>query len=180
MGLGGSRPCRRPGSRRGEAPLSALQGRNVREGRRRYEPAVTPSRPKRSPHGLKVSIEGKWGSKRRPLVTYGSLESRRAQVGLTQALVLFGSAGRTRTCDKVVNSHLLYQLSYRGSEPRATPDRTGDLPSRARTAVISNPLWLRNFFAPATEHPDPPGIASGTCLDPIPGEARNANKVNDL
>ena len=26
-----------------------------------------------------------------------------------------GSPGRTRTADKVVNSHLLYQLSYRGS-----------------------------------------------------------------
>ncbi len=26
-----------------------------------------------------------------------------------------GSAGRTRTCDPVVNSHLLYQLSYRGT-----------------------------------------------------------------
>ena len=25
-----------------------------------------------------------------------------------------GSPDRTRTCDKVVNSHLLYQLSYRG------------------------------------------------------------------
>ena len=25
------------------------------------------------------------------------------------------SPGRTRTCDRVVNSHLLYQLSYRGS-----------------------------------------------------------------
>ena len=29
-------------------------------------------------------------------------------------LVHFGSPGRTRTADKVVNSHLLYQLSYRG------------------------------------------------------------------
>ncbi len=27
---------------------------------------------------------------------------------------LSGSSGKTRTCDKVVNSHLLYQLSYRG------------------------------------------------------------------
>ena len=27
----------------------------------------------------------------------------------------FGSASRTRTADRVVNSHLLYQLSYRGS-----------------------------------------------------------------
>jgi hypothetical protein len=26
-----------------------------------------------------------------------------------------GSPGRTRTCDKAVNSRLLYQLSYRGS-----------------------------------------------------------------
>ena len=26
-----------------------------------------------------------------------------------------GSSGRTRTCDKSVNSRLLYQLSYRGS-----------------------------------------------------------------
>jgi hypothetical protein len=31
-------------------------------------------------------------------------------------LFQIGSPGRTRTSDKVVNSHLLYQLSYRGSE----------------------------------------------------------------
>ena len=30
-------------------------------------------------------------------------------------LKLFGSSSKTRTCDKVVNSHLLYQLSYRGT-----------------------------------------------------------------
>lgn len=35
------------------------------------------------------------------------------RVGL--ALDLIGSPGRTRTADRVVNSHLLYQLSYRGS-----------------------------------------------------------------
>ena len=29
-----------------------------------------------------------------------------------------GPPGRTRTSDKVVNSHLLYQLSYRGSGTR--------------------------------------------------------------
>ena len=27
-----------------------------------------------------------------------------------------GSAGRTRTCDQVVNSHPLYRLSYRGTD----------------------------------------------------------------
>jgi hypothetical protein len=31
------------------------------------------------------------------------------------AILEIGSPGRTRTSDKVVNSHLLYQLSYRGS-----------------------------------------------------------------
>ena len=34
---------------------------------------------------------------------------------------MFGSPGRTRTADKVVNSHLLYQLSYRGIEPVHQP-----------------------------------------------------------
>jgi hypothetical protein len=29
-------------------------------------------------------------------------------------LIFHGSPGRTRTADKVVNSHLLYRLSYRG------------------------------------------------------------------
>ena len=44
----------------------------------------------------------------------------------TRALVLerclrasSGSPGRTRTCDKSVNSRLLYQLSYRGSLGKA-------------------------------------------------------------
>jgi hypothetical protein len=31
-----------------------------------------------------------------------------------QGVKFSGSPGRTRTADKVVNSHLLYQLSYRG------------------------------------------------------------------
>ncbi|SOR27194.1 protein of unknown function [Methylorubrum extorquens] len=30
----------------------------------------------------------------------------------------FGSPSRTRTCDKAINSRLLYQLSYRGSPVR--------------------------------------------------------------
>ena len=30
------------------------------------------------------------------------------------AILIAGSPGRTRTSDRVVNSHLLYQLSYRG------------------------------------------------------------------
>ena len=30
------------------------------------------------------------------------------------ALDFLGSPSKTRTCDRVINSHLLYQLSYRG------------------------------------------------------------------
>ena len=33
----------------------------------------------------------------------------------------FGSPGRTRTADRVVNSHLLYQLSYRGMHAQFIP-----------------------------------------------------------
>ena len=33
-----------------------------------------------------------------------------------------GSPGKTRTCDKAVNSRLLYQLSYRGSKPQEPED----------------------------------------------------------
>ena len=34
---------------------------------------------------------------------------------LQRACVIFGSSGRTRTCDHSVNSRTLYQLSYRGT-----------------------------------------------------------------
>ena len=43
------------------------------------------------------------------------LNKIKGQAILAQPFDFNGSAGRTRTCDKVVNSHLLYQLSYRGS-----------------------------------------------------------------
>jgi hypothetical protein len=39
------------------------------------------------------------------------------------ASLRFGSPGRTRTSDKAVNSRLLYQLSYRGSEHRRGESR---------------------------------------------------------
>ncbi len=34
---------------------------------------------------------------------------------MCDAAVLIGSPNRTRTCDPMINSHLLYQLSYRGT-----------------------------------------------------------------
>ena len=37
-----------------------------------------------------------------------------------------GSPGRTRTCDKSVNSRLLYQLSYRGTPGRESTGWRGD------------------------------------------------------
>ena len=38
---------------------------------------------------------------------------------------LIGSGGRTRTCDPMINSHLLYQLSYAGLDGGADRNRTG-------------------------------------------------------
>jgi hypothetical protein len=54
-----------------------------------------------------------------------------------------GSPGRTRTNDKVVNSHLLYQLSYRGSvkDWRITPDETGFYPLH-KNRLCRVPFWL--------------------------------------
>jgi hypothetical protein len=40
-----------------------------------------------------------------------------------QLSAVLGSPGRTRTCDKSVNSRLLYQLSYRGSPNDALAPR---------------------------------------------------------
>ena len=39
----------------------------------------------------------------------------RGRAYFAQPLELTGSPGKTRTCDKAVNSRSLYQLSYRGS-----------------------------------------------------------------
>ncbi len=33
----------------------------------------------------------------------------------SQVIIFIGSPGRARTADPVINSHLLYQLSYRGT-----------------------------------------------------------------
>jgi hypothetical protein len=44
-----------------------------------------------------------------------TLKKKRHTEIFRMPLDFFGSPGRTRTCDKAVNSRLLYQLSYRGS-----------------------------------------------------------------
>ena len=52
---------------------------------------------------------------------YGNVRVNRAVkrrgplASLPTAPFVFGSPGRTRTCDQPVNSRLLYQLSYRGT-----------------------------------------------------------------
>ena len=52
-----------------------------------------------------------------------------------------GSASRTRTCDPVVNSHLLYQLSYRGSDCLTIPC----LGNVAKPARAKNKKYARNY-----------------------------------
>ena len=80
-------------------------------------------------------LGGKWGIEKKPpkaaepyLLTFGKVlrernrESYRREISLGNGVApnvsvkgARGSGARTRTADKVVNSHLLYQLSYRGS-----------------------------------------------------------------
>lgn len=47
---------------------------------------------------------------------FSSERGRKNNKGLTlgQAFIIFGSPDMTRTCDPLVNSQLLYRLSYRG------------------------------------------------------------------
>ena len=58
-----------------------------------------------------------------------------------QPLVCIGSGGRTRTCDPAVNSRLLYQLSYAGSDWRRGPESN-------RCTRLCRPLRSHSATAP--------------------------------
>ena len=51
--------------------------------------------------------------------------------------LFIGSGGRTRTCDKAINSRLLYQLSYAGS---GVPLRGGGMEARTRIELVYTAL----------------------------------------
>ena len=53
-------------------------------------------------------------AKRVTIFTYIFTKQKEGLAENGQPLEFYGSPGRTRTADKVVNSHPLYQLSYRG------------------------------------------------------------------
>ena len=81
-----------------------------------------------------------------------------------------GSSGRTRTCDKSVNSRLLYQLSYRGS---ATLKDGGYTMGRGRDQARLRP---EKFGRPQKKSPtQAPGFMSFTmvgCLTRRHAQAR--------
>ena len=92
--------------------------------------------------------------------------------GLTisgKILVLIGSGSRTRTCDKLINSQLLYQLSYAGSGIlwRRGPDSN-------RCSRICNPL--RSLSATAPNVPLKVKPTSSWSPD-LGNEARNLDAV---
>ncbi len=63
-----------------------------------------------------------------------------------------GSPGRTRTSDRVVNSHLLYQLSYRGSV-------LGTAGYVAKTCAAFQPImtfFSKKFFSLTGDGMQPP------------------------
>ena len=57
-----------------------------------------------------------------------------------QTVAVVGSPGQTRTADRVVNSHLLYQLSYRGSERGQMLLRKHDWVKKQGNPSIQDPL----------------------------------------
>ena len=70
------------------------------------------------------------------------------------------SPGRTRTCDRVVNSHLLYQLSYRGSlKLGITHPREGCLRFNSRSENVLNAPMIRKsrFSGPPNRFRAPDG-----------------------
>ena len=70
-------------------------------------------------------------------------------IGESQKPLNFGSPGRTRTADPVINSHLLYRLSYRGIVGRARMLwwKSG--------RVKANPLGATQWIAAGIEGRDP-------------------------
>ena len=65
-----------------------------------------------------LSLQKKWwllpGSNQRP-VDYDSIALPTELSSQPKGVNKNGSGSRTRTCDRVVNSHLLYRLSYAGA-----------------------------------------------------------------
>src|SRR5262249_31591212 len=59
------------------------------------------------------------------------------------AFLRYGSPGRTRTSDQLVNSQPLYRLSYRGMAPDIIPYSHDS----SRVKCVHVPLILMNFFA---------------------------------
>ncbi len=63
-------------------------------------------------------------------------------------LGFFGSPGRTRTADKVVNSHPLYQLSYRGLKRYRNPLIKMNLPKSCSAKIYTCARSVSIFFFP--------------------------------
>ena len=81
-------------------------------------PGWKPKRTDRSPGGQGVNQEPTTSHARRAWHTEHRLNRN------------VGSPSRTRTCDKAINSRLLYQLSYRGSPSDLSTHQSGAAKSR--------------------------------------------------
>lgn len=93
------------------------------------------------------------GPKRRYNSGAGSRPKRGATLSEIAPLRI-GSGGRTRTCDKSVNSRLLYQLSYAGSElGGADRNRTGVHGFAGR--CVATPPPRRSALTPRRKHRHP-------------------------
>ncbi len=121
---------------------------------------------------------------RRPAVRPDNAKRRRPGAGgareLQRCAEGSGSPSRTRTCDKAINSRLLYQLSYRGSRREHYPRRGG----RARDLSVPDAIFASRLISPPRARfcrPNPvaePGRAllmtpSSRVVRPTPGRRRS-------
>ena len=95
----------------------------------------------------------------------GSRKSKGPNASSVGSSLKTGSGGRTRTYDKAVNSRLLYQLSYAGSDGGADRNRTGVHGFAGRCVATPPPR------PPITEYPDDLASATAPSDHRIPGRS---------
>ncbi len=87
--------------------------------------------------------------KKNKQICHATSKKEKAQAFDKPELFLIGSASRARTCDPMINSHLLYQLSYRGSVCfQAVNLKWRPEPESNRRTRICNPLHHHSAIGP--------------------------------
>ena len=102
----------------------------------RFRPVVEgdPADPERRVHRPGVGGPRR-GARCRPIASRSDADRFPSSGTVSHELDVAGSSGRTRTYDLVVNSHPLYQLSYRGTQAQSTVSARGGYGAGTSTSI---------------------------------------------